>query len=122
MEFKDLVEIEILLLVFSHKNGFGFLTEEDKVALIKLESRKRKILLDREHEARQKSRAIWLLCGDDNTPFFHKFANQRKNTNSIWKIKDDGGNMVEGFALEKISTQNGPFNFYSNSMSSCVSQ
>ena len=25
-------------------------------------------------------------------------------------------------ALEEISTQNGPFNFYSNSMSSCVSQ
>ena len=24
--------------------------------------------------------------------------------------------------LEEISTQNGPFNFYSNSMSSCVSQ
>ena len=53
--------------------------------------------MDREHEARQKSREIWLLCGDDNTPFFHKFANQRKNTNSIWKIKDDRGNMVEGF-------------------------
>ena len=25
-------------------------------------------------------------------------------------------------ALEEISTQNGPFNFYSNSMSSCVGQ
>ena len=65
--------------------------------MIDLESRKRKILLDREHEARQKSRAIWLLCGDDNTPFFHKFANQRKNVNSIWKISNDGGSMVEGF-------------------------
>ena len=29
--------------------------------------------------------------------FFHKFANQRKNLNSIWKIEDDRGNMVEGF-------------------------
>ena len=38
-----------------------------------------------------------MLCGDDSTPFFHKFSNQRKNTNSIWKIKDDTGNMVEGF-------------------------
>ena len=28
----------------------------------------------------------------------------------------------EAFALEEISTQNGPFNFYSNSMSPCVSQ
>ena len=45
------------------------------------------------------------------------------------------GNLLENFktemmnsisskidALEEISTQNGPFNFYSNSMSSCVSQ
>ena len=53
--------------------------------------------MDCEHEAKQKSRAIWLLCGDDNTLFFHKFANQRKNVNSIWKMKDDRGSMVEGF-------------------------
>ena len=53
--------------------------------------------MEKEHEARQQSRATWLLCRDDNTPFFHKFANQRKNLNSIWKINDDGGNLVEGF-------------------------
>ena len=53
--------------------------------------------MDHENEARQKSRATWLICGDDNTPFVHKFANHRKNVNSIWKIRDDGGNMVEGF-------------------------
>ena len=97
VEFKYFVEIEILLTVFSHKINFGFSSEEDKASLIDLESRKRKILLDCEHEARQKTRAIWLLCGDDNTPFFQKFANQRKNVNSIWKIKDDRGSMVEGF-------------------------
>ena len=65
--------------------------------MIELESQKRKILLDRENEARQKSRATWILCGDDNTPFFHKYANHRKNVNSIWNIRDDGGNLVEGF-------------------------
>ena len=97
IEYKELVEIEILISAFSHKIGFGFSSDEDKDGLIDLESRKRKILLDREHEARQKSRAIWLMCGDDNTSFFHKFANQRKNANSIWKIKDDRGDMVEGF-------------------------
>ena len=37
-EFKDLVEIEILLTIFSHKIGFGFSSDEDKVALIDLES------------------------------------------------------------------------------------
>ena len=52
-EFKDLVEIEIMLSVFSHKFGFGFSSVEDKEALIILEARKRKILLEREHEARQ---------------------------------------------------------------------
>ena len=38
MEFKDLVEIELLLIVFSHKFGFGFSSNEDKVVLIELES------------------------------------------------------------------------------------
>ena len=51
-QYKDLVEIELMLFVFSHQYGFGFLTEEDKVALIDLEARKRKILLEKEHEAR----------------------------------------------------------------------
>ena len=37
MELKDLVEIEILLTVFSHKIGFGFSSEEDKSSLIDLE-------------------------------------------------------------------------------------
>ena len=38
-----------------------------------------------------------MLCGDDNTPFFHKYAHHRKFINSIWKIADDRGNIVEGF-------------------------
>ena len=82
---------------FFNKVGFGFSAAEDKASLLVLESRKRKILLDRENEARHKSRATWIICGDDNTPFFHKFANHRKNVNSIWKIRNDGGNMVEGY-------------------------
>ena len=71
-ENKDLVEIETLLAESFHKMGFGFASEEDKSSLVDLESRKRKIFLEREQEARMKSRALWLLCGDDNTPFFHK--------------------------------------------------
>ena len=30
-------------------------------------------------------------------PFFHKYANHKKFINSIWKIADDRGNIVEGF-------------------------
>ena len=79
---------EFLLVESFNKVGFGFSFEEDKVSLIELESRKRRILLDRENEARQKSRATWLLCGDDILFFFfHKYANHRKNVNYIWKIK-----------------------------------
>ena len=44
-----------------------------------------------------KSRALWLLCGDDNTPFFHKYVDNRKFINSICKIVVGDGNMVEGF-------------------------
>ena len=35
-------------------------------------------------------------CGDENTPFFHKFVAHRKNINSIWNIHDDSGVLVEG--------------------------
>ena len=38
IEYKHLVEIEIMLTAFSHKFGFGFSFDEDKVALIDLES------------------------------------------------------------------------------------
>ena len=93
----DPVDIEREMKVHIDRLGIGFNSERDKVSMIKLEARKRSILCDQEKEARQKSRVLWLLCGDDNTPFFHKYATHRKNINSIWKIKDDSGNLVEGF-------------------------
>ena len=67
---KDLVDIEVLLVESFNKPSFGFSSEIDKYSLVDLESKKRKILCDHEQEARQKNRALWLLCGDDNTPFF----------------------------------------------------
>ena len=68
-ENKDLVDIEFLLADF-HKLGIEFASEVVKTSLVDLESRKRKFLLDHEKEARLKSRALWILCGDENTPFF----------------------------------------------------
>ena len=38
VEFKYLVEIEIMLTVLSHKIGFDFSSKEDKASLIELES------------------------------------------------------------------------------------
>ena len=77
------MEIEGLLANSFNKPGFGFSSEADRISLVDLESHRKIILLVREQEARQKSRATYLLCGDDNTSFFHKFANHRKNINSI---------------------------------------
>ena len=51
------MDIGLLLAESFNKVGFGFSFEEDKASLIELESRKRKIFLDCENEARQKSRA-----------------------------------------------------------------
>jgi len=39
--------------------------------------------MDREEAWRLRSRAAELLEGDDNTKFYHKFANGRKNINTI---------------------------------------
>ena len=82
-ETKELVEIKGLIVDSFKKPRFGFSTEADRISLVDLESRRRIILLVHEREARQKSRATWILCGDDSTSFFHKFSNHRKNINSI---------------------------------------
>ena len=96
-DIKDLIDIEFAMMENLKRMGFGFNTQEDKFYLVELETQKRTILCDREKEARQKRRVLWLLCGDDNTPFFHKYVAYRKNLNSIWKIEDDYCNLVEGF-------------------------
>ena len=85
-DIKDLVDIESDMKRYYDRTIIGFISEEDKLSLIELESCKISISCFREKEARQKSRALWLICGDDNTPFFHKFVAHTKNLNTIWKI------------------------------------
>ena len=55
------MEIEGLIANSFNKPGFGFSTEADRISLVDLESHKRIILLVREQEVRQKSRATWIL-------------------------------------------------------------
>ncbi|KAK7273868.1 hypothetical protein RIF29_14932 [Crotalaria pallida] len=45
------------------------------------------LLHEEETMWRQRSRALWLKNGDKNTSFFHKKANQRRETNAIKKIQ-----------------------------------
>ncbi|KAK1302387.1 hypothetical protein QJS10_CPB12g00586 [Acorus calamus] len=42
-----------------------------------------RVLKLEEMEWRQRSNALWLRAGDDNTKYFHKFANQRSRYNRI---------------------------------------
>ena len=63
---------------------------EDKMNAIKIkEEQKTKILLEIEREWKLKSRAMWIACGDQNSKFFHRFTNYRKQSTTIWDLKDE---------------------------------
>jgi hypothetical protein len=54
-------------------------------------------LLQAEEELwRQRSRAIWLKSGDQNTKFFHQFSSARRNRKQIWEIQDETGQEHSG--------------------------
>ncbi|XP_020688139.2 uncharacterized protein LOC110103678 [Dendrobium catenatum] len=44
---------------------------------------------------KQRAKVKWWVDGDSNTKFFHSYASARRNSNSILKIKDGNGNLVE---------------------------
>jgi hypothetical protein len=79
-------EVDLQLLYDSVKGGFD--SPEQKELLISLEKNRRDLLQAREEEWRQKSRALWLHSGDENTKFFQAYAKGRKMSNTIWGIKD----------------------------------
>ena len=76
----ELCTIEGDIVVFFDEDGSRTWMDEDRS---KLEKRKKEILRNLEDEERIKSREIWMEKGDNNTKFFHCFANQRKNLNTI---------------------------------------
>jgi hypothetical protein len=56
-----------------------------------MEEEQNKIILAEEELWRQRSRAIWIKSGDQNTKYFHYFASSRRNRKHIWEIMDENG-------------------------------
>jgi hypothetical protein len=64
--------------------------------LSNLEQERNKYLKAKEELWRQRSRAIWIQSGDQNTKFFHQFSSHRRNQKHIWEILDDTGTLHTG--------------------------
>ncbi|KAL0907753.1 hypothetical protein M5K25_022188 [Dendrobium thyrsiflorum] len=57
-------------------------------------------------QQRQRAKVKWMAKGDYNSKFFHSFASARRNSNFIFKIKDDRGFTVEDqHSIENVMTQ-----------------
>ena len=94
---KQLKEVESSLKDIYEQNNTGVFTKIE-LEEVKEKELKRDELLAREEEIqRLTSRAIWIKQGDNNTKFFHNFANHRRNQNTIATIKDMNGEMVSSF-------------------------
>jgi hypothetical protein len=71
-----------------------------------LETERNQILLAEETLWRQRSRATWIKCGDQNSKFFHRFASSSRNKKHIWEIKDETGFIHTGQkALKSTATK-----------------
>lgn len=75
------IEEEIISLENDLGGDLFSLVRSEKIK--DLFARKHKILLQKEETPRQQSCAIWLRVGDDNSKYFHQFANKQRILNSI---------------------------------------
>eukprot|EP00253_Pinus_taeda_P031661 PITA_31661 len=86
------IQLELEFLISN--SSWCSMSFEKKNKIRKLIMRKKELLHKEDLTWRLKSRALWLKEGDRNTKFFHSFANARRKLNSIWTIRDGGGNFL----------------------------
>jgi hypothetical protein len=94
---RDIQEIEEKISSLVSDLDYGSPPTSAIEELKSLEAWKIAWLEKEEVEWRQRSRAIWLEVGDNNTKFFHQYVNYRKCINTISEIKNDEGITVSSF-------------------------
>lgn len=98
---KDLDDIYSELEVFGWALDMGN-PSIDLINNIKALEEKKQNMIDIQQVIRRlKSWAIWFGGGDRNTKFFHRFANYRRQVNSIWNINDSNYYVVHTKGISK---------------------
>ena len=83
---------------------------------------KTKLLTHKEETLRQKSRAIWLQAGDENSKYFHNYENRIRISNLIWETMDDSGNLVTHHGSIKDKVISYFSNLYKDSKTQNISE
>jgi hypothetical protein len=90
----EMLETEIKDIILNMVGGASL--PEAERHLCNMEQERNKLLKVNEELWRQHSRAIWIQSGDQNTKFFHHYANHRRNQKHVWEISDETGYMHTG--------------------------
>ena len=78
------------LLDLDMREGMQVLTTADKARKIKIKAEIESLASLEEISWMQKSRALFLKQGDNNTRFFHKLANSHRRANTMRCVEVDG--------------------------------
>jgi hypothetical protein len=92
-----LKEIELKINSLFKANASRTFFKKEASSLKILMDQRQELLTKDEATWRLKSRVVWLSEGENNTTFFHKYANYQKNLNTIWEVANQMGFMVKSF-------------------------